>query len=277
MKLTDVSKTAIFTLRSHVLESQKKKPILNDPMAKYCLDKLVSFASEDEKALLFNRKISSILTNHIAIRARKYDSITNDFISKNPSSIVVNLGCGFDTRYWRIDNKRCEYIELDLPEMVELKKDILKNHLTYELIGCSVLDTSWIDRVKSKANRNFLLIAEGLFMYLPKADVINLFKTFSERFYHSQIVLEVVTEKYTRGLWKKLVAMKIKRELGLDAGSSFNFGVRNAREIESYGDGIEVINEWSYLEDPDMHPRIYKYLGISRTQWTVTATINEDK
>ena len=46
MKLTDVSKTAIVTLRSHVLESQKNKPIIIDPMAKYCLDKLISFASE---------------------------------------------------------------------------------------------------------------------------------------------------------------------------------------------------------------------------------------
>lgn len=277
MKLTNVSKTAIITLRSHVLESQKNEPIINDPMAKYCLDKLVLLAMEDEKALLFNRKLSLSLTNHIAIRARKYDSIINDFISKNSSSIVVNLGCGFDTRYWRIDNKKCEYIELDLPEIVEMKKDILKDHLSYELIGCSVLDSSWIDRVTSKVNRNFLLIAEGLFMYLPKVDVINLFKTFSERFYHSQIVLEVVTEKYTRGIWKKIVIMKIKRGLGFDAGSSYNFGVKNAFELESYGNGIKVIDEWSYVENPDIRPRILKYMGISRTQWTITATINENK
>jgi O-methyltransferase involved in polyketide biosynthesis len=94
MELTDVSKTAIVALRSHVLESQEDRPIINDPMAEYCLDKLVSLASEDEKALLSNRKLSSMLTSHIAIRARKYDSVANDFISKNPSSIVVNLGCG---------------------------------------------------------------------------------------------------------------------------------------------------------------------------------------
>jgi methyltransferase (TIGR00027 family) len=277
MELTDVSKTALVTLRSHVLESQKNKPIINDPMAKYCLDNLVSFASEEEKELLFNRKLSSVLTSHIAIRARKYDAIINDFISKNPSSMVVNLGCGFDTRYWRIDHQKCEYIELDLPEIVEMKKDILKEHLSYELIACSVLDPSWIDRVTSKGNRNFLLIAEGLFMYLPKVEVINLFKTFSERFYHSQMVLEVVTEKYTRGIWKKIIIMKMKQELGFDFGSSYNFGVKNAFELESYGNGIKVIDEWSYIEDHDIRPRIYKYMGFSRTQWTVTVTINEDQ
>jgi methyltransferase (TIGR00027 family) len=276
MKLTDVSKTAIVTLRSHVLESQKNKPIINDPMAKYCLDELILLASEDEKALLFNRKLSPMLTSHIALRARKYDSIVNDFISKNPSSTVVNLGCGFDTRYWRIDNKKCEYIELDLPEIVEMKKAILKDHLCYELIGCSVLDTSWIDRVASKGNKNFLLIAEDLFMYLPKVEVISLFKTFSERFFNSQIVLEVIAEKYTRGIWKKMVEMKMKQETGFDAGSSYNFGVKNAIELESYGTGIKVIDEWSYVEDCDLRPRILKYMRLPKTQWTVTALINEN-
>ena len=120
----------------------------------------------------------------------------------------VNLGCGFDTRYWRIDHAHCKYIELDLPEIIELKRDALQGQLSYELIPCSVLDTAWIDRVTSQGNRNFLLAAEGLLMYLPQAEVAKLFKTFSERFYRSQIVLEVVTEKYTHGTWKKIVIFK---------------------------------------------------------------------
>jgi methyltransferase (TIGR00027 family) len=277
MRLTNVSKTAIVSLRSHVLESRKNKPLINDPMAEYCLDRLFHLATEEEKELLFTRKLSTALTSHFAIRARKYDAIINDFISENTSSTVVNLGCGFDTRYWRIDNKKCEYIELDLPELVEIKKEILKEHLDYEIIGCSVLEPNWIDRVTSRGNRNFIFVAEGLVMYLPKADVINLFRTFSDRFYHSQIVLEVATEKYTRGIWKKIVIMKIKRNLGFDAGSFYNFGIKNAAELESYGNGIKIIDEWSYVEDPDIRPRILKYMGISRTQWTVTASINEDK
>jgi methyltransferase (TIGR00027 family) len=277
MKLTDVSKTSIATLRCHVLESQKKRPIINDPMAEYCLNKLASLASDEDKFGVFKKKLSSPLTSHIAIRARKYDNIVNDYISKNPDCTVVNLGCGFDTRYWRINNQKCKFIELDLPEVIEAKRETLKDKLEYEMIGCSVLDTSWIEKVTSKGNRNILLIAEALFMYLPKVDVMNLFKTFTNRFSHSQIALEVVTEKYTRGIWKKIIIKKIKRELGLDAGYSYNFGIKNAKELETYTEGIKVIDEWSYVEDPDSHPRILKYLGLSRTQWTITATINDNK
>jgi len=140
------------------------------------------------------------LTNHIAIRARKYDQVVNNYISNNLLCTVINLGCGFDTRFWRINNKKCVYIDIDLPEIIAIKKEILKKYLSYELIGYSVLDPSWIEKVISKSNKNVILIAEGLFMYLPKIDVINLFETISNSFYQSQIILEVVTEKYTHGI-----------------------------------------------------------------------------
>jgi methyltransferase (TIGR00027 family) len=277
MQLNDVSKTAIVTLRSRVAESEKNKPLIHDPMARYCLDRLATFATEAEKTLLFNRRLSPALTSHIGLRARKYDAIVNEFISRNSESTMINLGCGFDTRYWRIDHEKCRYLELDLPEVVELKKEALNERLSYELMAGSVLDTAWIDTVASGGNRNCLLVAEGLFMYLPRAEVIGLFKAFSKKLYHSQIVLEVVTEQYTRGLWKKIVILKMKQDLGFDSGSSYNFGVKNALELEAFADGIRVVNEWSYVEDPDLHPRILKYLGLSRTQWTVTATINENR
>jgi O-methyltransferase involved in polyketide biosynthesis len=164
-----------------------------------------------------------------------------------------------------------------LPEVINVKREILKDKLEYEMIGCSVLETPWIDRILSKGNRNVLLIAEALFMYLPKADIINLFKIFTERFFNSQIALEVVTEKYTRRIWKKIVTYKIKKELGLNAGSSYYFGINNAKNLESLANGIKVINEWSYIEDPDTHPWILKYLGLSRTHWTITAIINDNK
>ncbi|MBN2482264.1 MAG: class I SAM-dependent methyltransferase [Bacteroidales bacterium] len=277
MILTDVSKTAVATLRCHVLESRKKKPIIKDPMAEYCLDKLSSLASDEDRSGIFQKRLSPMLINHIVIRARKYDNIINDFVAKNPDCTVINLGCGFDTRYWRIDCTKCTFYDLDLHEVIEVKREILKDKPEYEMIGSSVLDASWIEKISSKRNRNVLLVAEGLFMYLPRPDVINLFRTLAANFYNSQIVLEVVTDKYTRGIWKKIVTYKIRRELGLDAGSSYHFGIAKATEIETFAEGIKVIDEWSYVEDPDTRPRLLKYLGISRTQWTVRATINENK
>jgi methyltransferase (TIGR00027 family) len=275
MRLTDVSKTAIATLRCRAIESEKRNPLIHDPMAVYCVERLSELASEDERVLLFDRKLLTSLTSHIALRARKYDAIANEFISNNAGCLVVNLGCGFDTRYWRINHDACEYVELDLPELIELKREVLKGRLDYDMMGVSVLDRAWMDAVNPDGKRKALLLAEGLFMYLPKPEVISLFRDISERFRDSKLVFEVVTEQYTRGIWKKLVVTKMKRQLGYDAGSSYQFGIRNAREVESYGEGLKVIGEWSYADGPDVRPKILKYLGLRRKQWTVTVGVNE--
>ena len=54
----------------------------------------------------------------------------------------------------------------------------------------------------------------------------------------------------------------MKRQLGLNSGYSYDSGIRNAHESESYAPGIKVIDEWSFADDPDTRPRIYKYMGF---------------
>ncbi|MDH5719456.1 MAG: class I SAM-dependent methyltransferase [Spirochaetia bacterium] len=281
MPLSDVSKTALFILASHVIDFKKKKSILNDRKAEYSLNKIISFLSKEDQNILLKTKLPAALESYIVLRARYYDSYVNEFIARNKDCIIVNLGCGFDMRYWRINHESCKYIELDLPDVIHLKKKALKEILCYKLIGRSVLDFSWINKIKIKKGkgneRSVLFIAEGLFMYLPKEDIIELFKKISENFSGSKIIFETVHEKYTHGIWKKIASIKMKKTLGFDAGSSYNFGIKNASEIESYAKGVKVTNEWSYFEDKDIRPKILKYFGsfkmFSRTQWTIEADL----
>jgi O-methyltransferase involved in polyketide biosynthesis len=154
---------------------------------------------------------------------------------------VVNLACGFDTRFWRIENKKCSYIEIDLPGVIDLKKEILKDHLGYEVIAGSALDTSWIDQVTINGNTDFILLAEGLFMWFPPQEAARLFKEIGEKFYRSQLVLDMVPEKYTKGIWKKLIRLHSKIDMGLDV--AWDFGIKNSHDIEAFGNGLKVIDE----------------------------------
>ena len=242
MILSEVSRTAILALLCRVVESEKKNPVFNDPMAVLCLERLMSISSEEEKNRIMKWKKmyagNAQDARARALTARSFDNIASVFISNNPGCTVVNLACGFDTRFWRIENEKCKYVELDLPEMIELKREILKDHLDYELIGCSVLDTSWIDKVTSNGNSNFLLLAEALFYYLPKQDVIRILQAIARRFTRSQLVLDMASEKYTKGLWKRLIYLE-SRVWNIDV--SFVSGINNPHEIESNGNGFKVI------------------------------------
>ncbi|MEM9904616.1 MAG: class I SAM-dependent methyltransferase [Cyanobacteria bacterium P01_D01_bin.44] len=273
-----VSETALITLKARVIETEKPYPIIQDAVGKQCLDIIQSHLSADIQNRILDRKLPPSLTNHIALRARKYDAETSAFIDNNPDGLVISLGCGFDTRYWRVSNKAWNYVEIDLPEVVAIKRKILADLITYPMIGCSVLDKKWIKEIQRLQTKNVFFVAEGLLMYLAPADVIRLFDSLSQSFANSFILFETVHQRYTQGLWKKNVEAKMKRTLGTDAGIAYQFGVTTAREIETYGNDIEVVEEWSYFQDEDIKPkflRLFRYLKFfTRSQWTIKAKLN---
>ncbi len=246
MNLSQVSRTAISTLIGRAVESERKNAIFVDPMAVLCLERLMALATSEEKSWMLRQKrlfagIQAFHAKALARRTRAIDASANLFISNHPDCTVINLACGFDTRFWRIENDGCRFVEIDLPEIVLLKREILKDQLDYELMSCSVLDASWIDQVTVNGNSSFLLLAEGLFMYLPEPDAKKLFQRLAQRFDRSQLVLDMVLEKYTKGLWKKLVTLETKVTWGLE--TSYVFGIKHPHELESYGQGLRVLGE----------------------------------
>jgi O-methyltransferase involved in polyketide biosynthesis len=246
MDLSQVSRTAILLLICRAIESEKNKSDFDDPMAVLCLERLMSIASAEDRRWIIRRKrmyagIQARDAKSGVRRVKAFDSAANRFIAGNPNCTVINLACGFDTRFWRIENEKCKYIELDLPEVIALKKEALRDHLDYELIACSVVDTSWIEEVTSNGNSGFLLLAEGLFPWIPRQEATRLFKEIGEKFDRSQLVLDMVPEKYTQGIWKFLVRLHSKIDWGLDV--AWVFGIKDAHEIECFGNGLNVIGE----------------------------------
>jgi methyltransferase (TIGR00027 family) len=275
-QLSTVSETALLTLKSRIIESEKEHPLLIDPRGKEILDKLQERIPEETWERLLNRKFSPTLTRYIALRARKYDAYANEFLRER-NGLVVSLGCGFDTRYWRIAPKDPNYMEVDLPEVIKLKQELVGADPGYQMIASSVLDHRWIFDTAAIQKNNVLFLAEGLFMYLPETEVKALIRKLATSFHNSQLVFETVHRKYTRGLRKKMVELKMKRNAGTAAGSAYTYGLRRAEDMEPYADNLKVSEEWSYFEEPDLKPKSMQYLkhvkAFSRTQWTIKANI----
>ncbi len=275
--LSHVSETALIALRSRAIEAQKPNPILPDEMGVVLLERIKAVLPTETRHRLLENKMSAALTSHMAIRARQYDRYTRGFLAENPQGLVVSLGCGFDTRYWRISVQPWKYVEVDLPEVIEVKKEILAELATYPMIGCSVTEEGWIDQVLSMQKEQVLFLAEGLFMYLPQQEVEWIFARLSETFTKSKIVFEAVNNKFSKGIWKKMLDMKMKGITGAQEGTWYRFGIRSGRDVEAYGKNIRLEEEWSYFEDPDIQPRMLSLFRnvplMSRTQWTVKASI----
>ncbi|MCK5068626.1 MAG: class I SAM-dependent methyltransferase [Bacteroidales bacterium] len=76
-----------------------------------------------------------------------------------PDGLIVSLGCGFDTRFWRLGGGDLNYTELDLSGVIGIKQQMLKDKITYRMIEGSVLKEAWISQVKEKQAERVLFVA----------------------------------------------------------------------------------------------------------------------
>lgn len=85
------------------------------------------------------------------------------YITEHPRASVINLGAGLDTTFYRIDNGLIHWYDLDLPTVIDLRRQLLLDHDRVTYIAKSFLDPSWCEEVN--AQNGVFMIAAGLFHY----------------------------------------------------------------------------------------------------------------
>lgn len=279
--LSDVSVTSLVTLYCRAIESQTAEPILRDEMAIKITGQLNPMLARSEDRLarsLANGKVNKNLVVHIALRSRKYDEYTRAFLAQHPNGIVVNLGCGMDTRFFRIDNGQVIFFDLDLPELIAFKRQFVQESDRYTLIGASVFDDGWMGQVAQAGHPAVLFLAEGVLMYLEPDPVKALILKLQAHFPGSELVCEVVNSLWLSKAFKPMVNRKMQCGAGLGKEAEFQFGIPDSRTLETWGPGIEFLDDWAYFDSD--HPKLgwigwFKRFELFRkTQWTVHYRLN---
>jgi O-methyltransferase involved in polyketide biosynthesis len=273
--ISDIAATSFITLYCHALETLSKNPLLTDPKSVEItteLNKTLSRSAHPLDRMLASGMLDERLIVHIAIRAKKYDEYVRNFLQIYPDGIVVNIGCGLDSRFLRIDNGLVIFYDLDLPEIIEIKKGFFQESDRYHLISSSVLDVDWMTVVRQQKGA-FLFMAEGIFMYLDYEDVRSLVLMLQAKFAGSELVCEVANSLWLMPLFRKILDYKLQKQAHLGKNAMFRSGIRNSREIEQWHSGIRLLDEWSYFDSNEEKLgwlRVLRHIEfIKKTQWTV--------
>jgi len=219
---------------------------------------------KDEKAVELVRRIgydfSRIkLQGHdmlgIVLRLREFDRFGRDFLTAHPEGVVVHIGCGLDTRFERVDNGRCHWYDLDLPEVVQLRRQFIRTQGgRYHLLDCSVLDPAWMKVVGRHRPQPFLFLAEGVFPYFVEAQVKSLVQQLRAAFPGAELVFDAHTPWVIRTDNLQLFFSRVEARL--------RFALRHGRDVEAWGDGIRMLEEWFYFGTDE--PRLRPYRWINR-------------
>ncbi|MDR7327525.1 O-methyltransferase involved in polyketide biosynthesis [Catenuloplanes niger] len=159
----------------------------------------------------------------VAARARFFDAWTNDFLAEHERATVLHLGAGLDPRVWRIDpGPGVAWYDVDLPGIVDARRELFPDHANYRLIAASVTEPSWLERIPPEPP--VLVIAQGLTMYLRPEDGCTLLRRITDRFARGAVILDTYSK-----LGVRVVNGMLKRQFG---SAMLCWAIDDPRELE---------------------------------------------
>lgn len=243
------------TLLIPLYSKAQPNPILKDEKAREILEGV----SYDFGALKVPRKTEVTLR----IRARQLDVYTREFIAANPGALVLHLGCGLDSRCLRVaPPATARWIDLDLPDVIELRRKFYPESEAYCMIAASVTDPRWVDEVPAEGRAVFI-VAEGLFMYLLEADLRALVVRLHEKFGGAGLVFDA---------FSKLTVQRVAAHPSLrKTGASIQWGIDDPREIEGWAEGIRLKEECFFSQSPEITRLDWFYRAMFRLTAAIPA------
>ena len=180
-----VAETLLIPLYMRAKESHRDNPILNDKTAERLADNLEYDYSKFDGA-----KLSEV---GCVVRGWYFDHAVQQFIKTHPNPVVVNVGCGLDTRFQRIGNGKAIFYDMDLPEVISLRRELIHEQPGNVYIAASLLETDWMDDLLRKHPRSeFIFIVEGVLMYFYEKQVKAFLHHVARRFGGGELWLSLI-------------------------------------------------------------------------------------
>ena len=163
----------------------------------------------------------------------------NDYLREHPTAAVVNLGCGLDDTGRRCDNGQCRIYNLDFPDVIAARNELLPAGEREENIACDLNDTEWFKRIDASGGAVFF--AAGVFYYFLREQVRELVQAMAQTFAGGVLVFDAANKKAVKLMLKTWIKdAKIK-----DVGAYFAVSDA-ASELSSWSEGIRV-SERGYM------------------------------
>jgi len=129
------------------------------------------------------------------LRAKQFDEKAKAYIAEHPYASVINIAAGLDTTFYRVDNGLIHWYDLDLPAVIDIRKQLLPEPDRVTYIAKSLLDPSWFEDVKYTEDGVFM-IAGGVNRVLhsfEEAQVKQFFSMLADNFPDGEIVFDAVS------------------------------------------------------------------------------------
>jgi O-methyltransferase involved in polyketide biosynthesis len=236
--LGGVNRTLLLPLWARARESQQQNAILIDHQAKQIVDNLSQRETYKNIFDEMDKDFDQYYQVSQLIRAKCLDDEIKEFLELHPSGTIVNLGAGLDTTFSRNDNGVLHWYDLDLPDVIALRKNFIPETERNTFIPRSVLDPSWLEEIET-VDQGLMFVACGVLFFLKEFQVRQLFIDLVDAFPGSEAAFDTMTK-----LIMTIGNRSVLKRGGLDKRAVMQWSVKSARSMASWDKRIAVIKEY---------------------------------
>ena len=249
IEANSVQETLIIPLFGRLVCSEHFPLLFSDPEAKRICESLDYDFSGKRKKM----ESPAGLFGALEVAQRQYDlrCEVESYLKEHPKAAVVNLGCGLDDTFSKADNGLCSGYNLDFPDVIAVRNELLPAGEREENIACDLNDFTWMDLIDSSNGAVFF--AAGVFYYFRTEEVKKLFAAMAERFPGAVLAFDACNE---RGA--KLMRKTWLREAGITDVHAF-FSLEDETEIRGWSKRFASVTAKSYMRG---YRDIYRDVGL---------------
>ena len=243
-----VQETLVIPLFGRLVCSEHFPELFSDPEAERICNSLDYDFAEKRKKM----ESAAGLFGALEVAQRQYDLRCEvvSYLREHPEAAVVNLGCGLDDTFSKVDNGQCRGYNIDLPDVIGVRNELLPAGVREKNLACDLNDFSWMDEIE--ASHGAVFFAAGVFYYFKTEDMKKLLCVMAERFPGGVLAFDTCNERgavLMRKTWLK--------EAGITDVSAF-FSLEDETELMGWSDRFASVTAKSYMRG---YRDIYKKVG----------------
>ena len=243
-----VQETLIIPLFARKVCSELYPNIYRDETAVRLIDEIdYDFSEAEKKSRSLMQRFGSL---EVAMRQNDLSFEVRDYLKDHPNAAVVNLGCGLDSTGRSCDNGRCKIYNLDFPDVIAVRNELLPAGEREKNIPCDLNDTAWFSKIDASGGAIFF--ASGVFYYFLTEQVKALVQSMTNAFPGGVLVFDAANRTAVKMIAKTWLKSAKIRDVGA------YFAVSDAqKELSPWDSRLQVTSRgymlgYNDLRDPSV-------------------------
>ncbi len=215
-----VQETLVIPLYGRKLCTERFPNLFRDDKAVELINRIdYDFSELEKRSKSFAYRFGAL---EVAMRENDLMVEAKDYLKTHPKAALVNLGCGLDQTAENCDNGECTIYNLDLPDVIAVRKELLPEGRRVKSIAADLNELSWFDSID--ASNGVCFLAAGVFYYFKTKQIKRLFTAMAERFPGGRLVFDCANRRAVKIMLKTWV-----KEAGITSIADY-FSVDSAQK-----------------------------------------------